>query len=465
MLCSFLSLVLPPAKALAVAPPSRTATIVVHGFDPDGAQQNGVFGIDTQEGYITSLANSIGLPTSIAAPQATNQVAHATYYGNQYPAYYTSADIADVQAMTNQHGGGVPRYALIMAKFAKHVMNRSGADQVNIFGVSFGGLISRYMIEKDLEGLASSGKIARWISVEGVVNGNFAATWGGSVAEDFFESYYDADPIDLYHMDYQWVEDNLHDPRESSSSPLLGTIPCHFWLACDDDFNNKFLTYLSQKPNDGVVLIEDAYLRNLPAQSRYLNLAPTVSATHTTHESTKNFEGIRAGVAAQVFGRKRVRITLEQVRVRNEFDGGARGDGEYVFGVKIFSPRAQSLYNITKPVHQLRAEDNNVDYIRMAENTTRTVNLVWFDDMILPDETQLRLETNVEEIDGDYIYEILEATGESREELDNRTQLISTATPGRYTLETDDWRGIINVEIFDYPPFDSSSVNNWGLYD
>ena len=71
-------------------------------------------------------------------------------------------------------------------------------------------------------------------------------------------------------------------------------------------------------PCDGVVLIEDGYLHDLPSASRYLGLMPTVSATHTTHESTKDYPGIRAGVAAQVFGRKRVTITLEQARTRLE---------------------------------------------------------------------------------------------------------------------------------------------------
>jgi hypothetical protein len=47
---------------------------------------------------------------------------------------------------------------------------------VNIVSGSFGSLIVRWMIENDLAALASSGAIARWLSVEGLLAGNWAAS-------------------------------------------------------------------------------------------------------------------------------------------------------------------------------------------------------------------------------------------------------------------------------------------------
>ncbi len=454
-------------EAGATASPDKVATVVVHGFDPSGASTTGVFGNDQTTTYITEMAVELGLPTSDVDPTAPNQVAYTTYYGDQYPAYYTAQDIQDIQNITTTHGGGVPRYAAIVAKFAEHVMERSGAEQVNIFAVSFGGLISRYMIEKDVEGLASTDKIARWIAVEGVVAGNYGATYGGPVFEDFYEEQYGAPPIDLQHMDYEWVEANIHNPRQSSASPFLGEFPTHFWLASDDNFNERALTFLSGKANDGVVLTEDAKLTSLPPQSLYLGLEPTVSTMHTNHESTKDFEGIRAGVAAQLFGRKRVTITLEQVRVRNEFDGSARGDGEYVFGLRVFSPQAESLYGITNAIHQVRADDASIPFVRMAQDTTVTVNMTWFDDMVLPGETALRLQTNVDEVDGDIIYNISEALGEVYEDLADTTVEVNIEAPGTYTLETDDWRAVVGVTVTEYPPYDGTetAAQGWELYE
>ncbi len=459
-------LIVNAAGSLATAatfPPDKVATVVVHGFDPSGARTNGMFGADLSKGYVTQLANTLGLPTGDIAPTAPNQIAYSTYYGDQHPPYYTAQDITEVDAA----GNGVPRYALIMAKYIEHVVQRSGAEQANIYAISFGGLISRYMIEKDLEGLASSGKIARWIVIEGLIAGNHGATNGGDIFEEFYDDFYDAPSIDVEHMEYEWVRNHINDPRKTSSSPFLGQFPVHIWLASDDDFNEHFITLLSEKANDGVQLIEDSQFENLPPQCLYLGLEPTLSTMHTNHESTKDYEGLRAGIGAQIFGRKRVTIILEEVRAREEFDGdGSGGNGEYVFGVRVFSPQAQVLYNITNPIHQVRADDASIPYVEMEQDTSVTVNLKWFDDLVQPNETELRLESNVEEVDGDLIYGIDEEPGEVYEEMDDITQVVSVVTPGRYTLETDEWRALINVHITEYPPFeDITAAQRWDLYE
>ena len=57
---------------------------------------------------------------------------------------------------------GVPRYAAIVGKYARYVMQRSGAEGVNLTCHSMGCLISHYIIENDVEKLASEGKIRRW---------------------------------------------------------------------------------------------------------------------------------------------------------------------------------------------------------------------------------------------------------------------------------------------------------------
>jgi len=459
----FTSILSITALGRATAPPEQVATVVVHGFDPDGASGVGLFGADSSSDYISTMAGILGLPISLADPLARNQVAYTTYYGDTYPAYYTQQDKDEIVAA----GQGVPRYALIVAKYAEHVMQRSGAKQVNLLAVSFGGLISRYMIEKDLEGLASSGKIARWISIEGVVAGNWAATNGGQALKDYISQNYGTPMIDLEHMTYQWVEDNLHNPRTSSASPFFGEFPVHFWQACNDDANNKVLTGLSRKANDGVVLIEDAIFQTLPAGSKYLGLMPTVSAINATHEGTKSNTGIRAGIAAQLFGRKRVTITLTEVHIFESYETGFLGQGEYVFGARIFSPKANELYGITTNINVRRADNNSLDYLRLPVGSTVHPGLIWFDDMILPGETELRVESIVEEVDNNLIYGIAEvfSSDDIHQAMKNVTQVISTVTPATYTLTTDDWTGEITVSITDYPPFeDDSSVGDWDLY-
>ncbi len=320
-----------------------------------------------------------------------------------------------------------------------------------------------------MEALASSGKIARWVCVDGVVAGNFAATYGGALAENFFNVYFAGKSIDYAQMNYEWVRTRLHDPRDSSNSSFYGDFPTHFWLAADDNAYAKFVTNFSKRANDGVVLVEDGILRNLPPESRYLGLSPTRSVIHATHEGTKTNTGIQAGLAAGLTGRKRVKITLETVRVLTEFDGGDRGDGEYVFGVKVFSPTAQTAYSITQPIHELRAEDNSFPFFTMAREAIYTVNEVWFDDMILDGETQLRLETNVDEVDGSAIYQITEDSGEVLQSLADTTITVSTTAAQSYLLETADWQAIIRVDTVDYPDFQEivrqNAAANWALYE
>jgi hypothetical protein len=439
----------------------------VRGFDKNGASTTGTFGIDVHESTIADLAATIGLPTSDVVPLAPNQVAYANYYGVTPPPYYTQQDLDDLTSVTALYGGGVPRYALITAKFAKEVMRRSGAQQVTLLGVSMGGLVSRWMVEKDVEGLVSSGKVARWIAIEGVIGGNWIASEGGSTLRDFMDDELDLNPIDLAHMDYTWIDANIHNPHNNADNPLLGTIPVHFWVPSDDNYNSYALSLASQKPNDGVQLLRDTFLQGVSTQSKYLGLRPTLSAVHATHEGSKQHTGVRAGVAADLFGRRRITITLTDVYVINDNESSGQGNGEFVFGVSVVSPRAQTLYGVTQPVHELRYDDTNMPYYQVAEQTTTTINATWFDDMILPGETQLNLQTNVREIDYDFLYGVFEDITNAYDTLSNRALTVSTEVPGTYHITTSDWRGVVTVGITDYPAFDviPSSVKDWALYD
>lgn len=450
----------------ATMPPAEVATVIVHGFSADGVAHAGVVGEDSAYIYATKLVSATGLPSGLADPLAPNQVTATTYYGNQYPSYYTPQDVADVNAVTATFGGGVPRYAAIVAKYARHVMERSGASQVSLVGVSFGGLITRYIIEKDLENLASTGKIARWIGVEGVIAGNYAATNGGPLAEVFFSQQYGGIPIDLDHMKYTWVNANIHTPYYSSEAPWLADFPVHFWIAGDDNLFGKFVTQMSGKANDGVVLQEDAVLRHLPAELLHEGMLPTASVLHANHDTLKDAPGLYAGLAAQLFSRHRVTVRLRHVEVLREFDGGPRGKGEYVFGAQVFSPQAEAA-GVTTPIQDLRAEDNSLPFIELSPAAPQAVNFTWFDDMVLPGETTLRLKTNVEEIDGDLIYQINEQAGEVRQALTNAELEISATHNGEYPIETADWRGIVEVKVKYYTGFGGvvTAAQDWALYE
>src|SRR5262249_57120186 len=125
------------------------------------------------------------------------------------PAWYSAQDRAEVDAVTASWGGGVPRYATIVAKFARHVLERSGASQVNFVSVSFGSLVVRWLIEKNVGGLAGEGRIDRWLTDEGVVCGNWPASRADAI---HFLDFLNLKPIDVHHMSHDWIDANLHMP-------------------------------------------------------------------------------------------------------------------------------------------------------------------------------------------------------------------------------------------------------------
>lgn len=453
------------SPAFAIPPPENTPTIFVRGFDSSGATHTGVFGVDTYDATIANLIGTLGLPLSTTAPLALNQVAYADYYGDTPPPYYTSADVAQLNTITAQYGGGIPRYAFIIAKFAREVMRRTGTNKVNIFAVSMGGLVSRWMIEKDVDGIASSGKIARWIVVEGVVCGNWACSQAGGTIRDWIQSNYDLNSIDLTHMRYDWIDANLHNPHDTTACTFFSQFETHFWLPSSDALNSQALTYASLEPNDGVQLLRDTFFHNLTSPVMYLGRWPTRSAVHATHESSKQNLGIRAGIAANLTGRRRVTITLDQVYVINDHESSWLGDGEFVFGVKVTSPRALQQMGVSDPIQDLRSEDHNVDYVRIPEKTSTTLGLIWFDDLILPGETSLHLQSNVDQMNYDLVYGLTELASNSSEHLSDAVLDVSTLTSGTYPIATADWRGMVTVSILDYPAFETpSGVGNWEMY-
>src|SRR5574340_458916 len=142
--------------------PATSIVVFVHGFDPEGYTATSVYGDDATGDDLTTLADALRQPTWDVAPTAPNQVAATTYYGSTPPVWYDASDIAADQAMPS----GMPRYALRVARYIWHVLERApAATAVNIVSASMGTEVARYLIEADLLGLASSQTVTRWAQV------------------------------------------------------------------------------------------------------------------------------------------------------------------------------------------------------------------------------------------------------------------------------------------------------------
>ncbi len=452
---------LPSTLAAGTWEPARVATVLIGGIDSEGPSASGVFGVDRAHSLVTETAVLLGVPTGLQQPAAPNQVTLAPFYGDAPPAYYTPADIAELQAVSDAYGGGIPRYAMIQAKFIRHVLDRSGALQVNVAAASMGALIARWMIEKDYEQLASEGCIARFITIEGVVAGNWASTNSG-LADDIADDY-DMETIDIEHMRYEWVRDNLHDPRDAMDNPLYADILVSHWATSDDDMYGQALTAGSGEPNDGIQLVEDMHFHNVTERSKHFGQRPTLSYIHRTHETIKTDRGIRAGLVAQFTGRTRVRATLTNARVT---DMPEDGEGEVVFGVEVYSPRAQTQLGIDDAISEHTAEGQTPPLFEIDEDETINPNQILFDDFVLPGEQSLRLEFNAVELDFDVIYEVHENLFNQSQPIESGDLVVSTLGGHDYPFSFDDWQGNVRVDVIRYPAFQSeNAARDWALYD
>jgi len=447
--------------ATAAHDPNRTATVYVLGYDPAGAGRQGVYGDDYHEPLADSIAALAGLPTSEGqpGPLPPNVVAGTSYYGDTAPSYYSAADVAEVAAVTSVWGGGVPRYALIVAKHARWILERSGAQQVNFMSASFGSLIVRWLIEQDVEGLASEGRIARWLTVEGLVAGNWAASHDELV--DLLDLLGPA-PIDLDHMRYDWIEAHLHAPRIEAAHAAYAGILIGQVVSTDDRYNSAalraaMLAYNEYQPNDGVQGMHDARFHTVTAAARFAGLPPTVAVFHATHTGLRDWRGAWAEAATFLTARRRVTVRVTSAQVTNLREPQQPywdwRPAEVVFESRVASPAAEARWAITQPLSAYVKEGTAAPLRRYRnQGETQALDHVVFDDLVDPTETELWVDLHAWEVDYDLRYGVVETLQTPYfDDLGGGTLVVSTLAPGTYALAASDWNCQVSVSVFDYP--------------
>ena len=458
--------VLSIALALALATPARgqdparTATIYVQGFERTGAGRQGTFGVDLGDPMLDAIAGMAGHPVADGgAALAPNVVAMTSYYGDTPPPWYTAADRARLDQVTAQYGGGVPRYAQVIADYARDVLRRSGAQHVNFVSASFGSLIVRWLIEKDLNGLASSRRIARWLSIEGLVAGNWAASRDRLVG---YVEAVDPLPIDVAHMDYDWVDANLHRPRTQADHPLYANILVGQMVSTDDEYNQAALTSLMRSfdewmPNDGVQAVPDASFQDFTPRSRLAGRTPTLGYFRNDHFAIQQARGAWAQIATFMAQRRRVTVTMTSARVADlkepdEWYWDWR-PAEVVFESRVYSPAAAARWGVTDAICT-REKEGGVAPIRRYSSSgeTQSFTEVLFDDLVLAEEKELRLVLRAEEVDYDWRYGVYETAQQpSYDDLGAGSITVSTLAPGSYTFQAAGWSCTLAVTVHDYP--------------
>jgi len=442
--------------------PNVTATIVIHGFDADGVNHDVVFGEDDlDQELLWQVAEYAGLPVNDGSTTLpTNVIATTTYYGSIPPSYYTQQDIAELNAITKQYGGGIPRYALIIAKYANHIIERTGASQVNFVSASMGSFVARWMIEKNSDSLASDGKIARWLSLEGVLCGNWAAS--NEFVNDLWDDF-GTPSIDIEQMKYSWVEENLHSPRREADSSMYSNILIGMEMSSRDTAGDGLLTDImflegDFHANDGVVTIDDGHFESMTEQSKFNNLSTTSSWMHVNHYELAEYQPAMMQIANFITQRRRVIATIIRLQVTNtEEPSDFWWDwmpAEIVIESDTYSPLGLAKWGITESVCTRGIEGvSSPIYEFNDDGEQQILQHVIYDEFIGEDEVALDITLGCFEIDWSEKYGIFEPLDGDGNDLGSINMSVAVSSSGTATQEfyTSNFNGTIEIQVIDYP--------------
>ena len=289
---------------------------------------------------------------------------------------------------------GTLRYAKIVAKHAREVLRRSGAAHINLAGASYGGIISRTVIELDLEGLASSGQIARWLTLEGTQGGVYVASQVNldPALVAALGSVFDASDATTMTYDFVTTTFGTPTPQRSLSSLFIG-IQVGFHVSSNHDLSMQLLRIASNEPSDGLLLVRDQVLA-LDA-----NPDPTVVVTNTTHDSARDDEGLAMDVVNFIRSSKRVRVKLLDATRKAADDDLLFGNPELAFECDLFSPEAEREFGITDAISSRSANHGTAPWARFSAAETVLLDATLFDWLVAPAEQTLRLNLSALELE------------------------------------------------------------------
>jgi len=447
----------PNSGGTPASPPAvkeKAITIYVHGFSKTGFERVGVYGENNTMSASAELANFVGFSLDYKGADTNfddNILISTSYYGDQAPSYYTEQDIRDIESVTAQYGGGIPRYAMILAKYAKHIIAESGATKVNFLSASMGSLVIRWLIEKNVENLSGEQKVLKWLSIEGVVGGNYAASDPTLVT---LAAFYEKQSPEVEHMSYSWINANFGS-RNIANSPYYGTVQLGFESSTrDDEFFGILSAYLIYADryyaNDGYQLVKDTYLDIANQASMYRSLPPVRSYFYENHTSIKNNPAAWTQASLFFSSRRRVRITLTQMTIADIHEDAGSLPAEIVFASSIHSPALSQSAGISKAIDRRDIESGALPIQPYSQNgSSRAVDQILFDGFVKAEEKRLSLTLGTYEIDNSVKYNISETQNKKIDDLGSNTIEIPLQN-GTQAISSGGWSGQIKVEVFAY---------------
>ena len=345
------------------------------------------------------------------------------YYGSVAPGWMTAKDIADVEAYPFDKGAmGLERYARIVAKFARWRMEVSGATHVQFACHSMGCLITRHLIERDLEQLASTQKIVRWASNTGVIAGarlarlydNPAIQQGATAIGLELSDFVLMNPDHVLDVTAAW-DHKLYE----GNNPLWKGIWIHHSVATNPKIQQALgiqlldLNNPGDEPNDGIMYSLDQHFWTQKASGASVTkagvaLPSTRSYAYFDHMANPSSLAAAAVTAAALFHKRRVRVVLEEVELYNDLEADGPFDlknqgpppAEVTVEVAVrYDPWLKATFGKDVLISEQRVAHRSAELFSAAQNTVVKPELVVYAGPVFDLQPSISLQVTLLEAD------------------------------------------------------------------
>jgi len=406
---------------------NTTITVWVHGFYNKSASEieSMVYG-DTRScsgvlGEFSTYGMNLPCGNTPQGESQPNHLAKIEYYGGVPAPWFTDDDIQEIEQYSWEGIESLDRYSLILAKFIRHKLDVSGATHVNLTCHSMGCLVTRNMIEHDLEGLASENRFVRWTTSAGVIAGaRLARLYDNPTVRDTAELFGLA-LADFVIMNPDYVMDHVatwdHNLYQGNN-PLFGNMIMHHTASCDthiaEALNIELLEISNptKEPNDGIMYSFDTFFHYQKPGVAFVapneqEVQPTHTYLYVDHMTNPETDGVALLMTANTFHRRKVRIRLHEIRLWDDRESHAAFDGEHgtapaevVVTSKVrFNPYVLETFGRDVLVH-----DDQIDYRTphlLVQDMSQVLQpaLPIFEGPVLDEMTELHVDMKVLEAD------------------------------------------------------------------
>ena len=407
----------------------NTLTVWVHGFGFKAfdALDGMVYGSERGCEQFLAVLGDYGVDRPCAdTPEgalAPDQLTAPEYYGGVPADWLTPADVAELDALPYDGPDALERYARIVAKFLRWKLASTGATAVNLACHSMGCLVSRVLLERDLEGLVSSGLIARWFTFSGALAGaRFARLYDNPTVQQY------ADLVHMSQADYVILNPDFvvdrgawwdHRPFEGNSpnyhrifvQHLAGTSP-HMsnllGLSLADLVNPGVL------PDDGVLFSDDMYFHAQSAAGAFRTkdgqaVPSSVAFVNYEHEYMTYADTTGMLGAAAFFHHRKVLITLRDVEVIDDLEGFPDlAPAEVALESEVRYPYVLATYGKDVRAGETRVDQRSAPLWQQEQGTVKMAGQTVFGGPVFDGMQTVQLDLRLVEVDSYATYGVLE---------------------------------------------------------